>query len=187
MKTLTALAVMLAFAFTLPAYAAHKTSSAQDALTQAKVQLKHHVATNRHVAWRWQDKAGIERSETRLLERRASVPYLRTLVHMWWKRAHHAMKSYATVRYAPVHYGGDASSAICAVFGTYCSQALAVARCESGLSVYASNGQYLGLFQMGEYARARYGHSSDAGGQARSAFAYFRDSGYSWGPWQCKP
>lgn len=79
------------------------------------------------------------------------------------------------------------AAAICAVFGAYCSQALAVARCESGLSVYAQNGQYLGLFQMGEYARGRYGHSYSALGQAQAAFAYFRDSGYSWGPWECKP
>ena len=38
--------------------------------------------------------------------------------------------------------------AICHVFGSYCSQALRVARCEDGYSVNAQNGQYLGLFQM---------------------------------------
>jgi hypothetical protein len=73
------------------------------------------------------------------------------------------------------------------VFGAYGDQAVAVASCESGLSVYARNGQYLGLFQMGEYARSRYGHSWDALGQSRSAYAYFRDSGYDWSPWQCRP
>ena len=78
-------------------------------------------------------------------------------------------------------------AAISAVFGPYASQAIAVAQCESGLSVYATNGQYLGMFQMGSYARARYGHSYTAYGQARSAYAYFRDSGYSWSPWECKP
>lgn len=79
------------------------------------------------------------------------------------------------------------ASAICLVFGGYCQQALAVARCESGLSVYATNGQYLGLFQMGDYARSTYGHSSSAYGQARAAYAYFRDSGSDWSPWECKP
>lgn len=79
------------------------------------------------------------------------------------------------------------AAAICSVFGGYCSQAISVARCESGLSVYASNGQYLGLFQMGTYARSRYGHSYTAYGQARAAYGYFRDSGYSWAPWSCKP
>ena len=38
---------------------------------------------------------------------------------------------------------------ICRVFGSYCRQALAVSRCESGLRTDAQNGQYLGLFQMG--------------------------------------
>ena len=36
--------------------------------------------------------------------------------------------------------------AICHVFRSYCGQALRVARCESGYSVNAQNGQYLGLF-----------------------------------------
>lgn len=73
------------------------------------------------------------------------------------------------------------------VFGRYGTQAVQVARCESGLSIYARNGQYLGLFQMGTFARGRFGHSWDAWGQARAAFAYFRLAGYSWGPWTCKP
>ncbi len=83
--------------------------------------------------------------------------------------------------------GGSVENAICVTFGSYCSQAVSVARCESGLSVGASNGQYLGLFQMGEYARSRYGNSWDAWGQARAAYRYFRDSGYSWAPWTCQP
>ncbi len=81
----------------------------------------------------------------------------------------------------------SASEAICQVFGPYCAQALRVARCESGLRTWAVNGQYLGLFQMGSYARARYGHAGDAYGQARAAYRYFRASGYSWGPWSCRP
>lgn len=80
-------------------------------------------------------------------------------------------------------------AAICHVFGSYCSQALSVARCETGgtFSVYAQNGQYLGLFQMGSYARSRYGHSWTAIGQARAAYGYFVDSGRDWSPWQCRP
>ena len=77
--------------------------------------------------------------------------------------------------------------AICTTFRGYCSQALRVARCESGLSVWARNGQYLGLFQMGSYARARYGHAWNAWGQARAAYRYFIDSGRDWSPWECKP
>jgi len=76
---------------------------------------------------------------------------------------------------------------ICGVFGPYCAQAIAVARCESGLSTTAENGQYLGLFQMGSVARAKYGHGPDAWTQAEAAFRYFADSNFSWGPWTCKP
>jgi hypothetical protein len=74
-----------------------------------------------------------------------------------------------------------------AVFGSYGSQAVRVARCESGLRTWASNGQYLGLFQMGSYARARYGHGSDAWTQARAAYRYFVDAGRDWSPWTCRP
>ncbi len=77
--------------------------------------------------------------------------------------------------------------AICGVFGPYCQQALHVSWCESRWSTSASNGQYLGLFQMGSYARARYGHGNDPWTQAAAAFRYFADSGFTWGPWSCKP
>ena len=50
------------------------------------------------------------------------------------------------------------TQAILHVFGRYGDEALRVASCESGRGVYASNGQYLGMFQMGSFARARYGH-----------------------------
>jgi hypothetical protein len=79
------------------------------------------------------------------------------------------------------------TNAICHVFGPYCSQALRVASCESGRGVWAQNGQYLGMFQMGSYARGRYGHSYTALGQARAAYAYFVDAGRDWSPWSCKP
>jgi len=75
-----------------------------------------------------------------------------------------------------------------AVFGSYGDQAVRVASCESGLSVYARNGQYLGLFQMGSYARQLYGHHANSPWlQARYAFNYFVASGKDWSPWSCKP
>jgi hypothetical protein len=79
------------------------------------------------------------------------------------------------------------SSVIRQVFGSYGWQAVRVASCESGLSVWARNGQYLGLFQMGSHERAVYGHGWDAWSQSRAAYRYFRDSGYDWSPWACKP
>jgi hypothetical protein len=73
---------------------------------------------------------------------------------------------------------------ICKVFSEDCAKALEVANCESRFSVHASNGQYFGLFQMGNHERALYGGSSaDAWEQARAAHAYYRDEG--WGPWEC--
>ena len=78
-------------------------------------------------------------------------------------------------------------SVICRVFGSYCREALAVSRCESGLSTTAQNGQYLGLFQMGTTARRLYGHGPTALEQAKAALRYFVDSGHGWGPWSCKP
>lgn len=73
------------------------------------------------------------------------------------------------------------------VFGRYGDQAVKVAWCESRFSVWARNGQYLGLFQMGNFARGRYGHSWNAWGQARAAYRYFIESGRDWSPWACKP
>ena len=64
-------------------------------------------------------------------------------------------------------------------------KAFDVVACETGntYSTTARNGQYLGLFQMGSFARARYGHSWSALGQARAAHAYWLDAG--WSPWSC--
>jgi hypothetical protein len=75
--------------------------------------------------------------------------------------------------------------AICGVFGRYCRQALAVAWCESGLSPYAQNGQYLGLFQMGSSERRLFGHGLTAHEQALAAHRYFVRSGSDWSPWSC--
>lgn len=60
-----------------------------------------------------------------------------------------------------------------------------VISCETGgtYSTTAHNGQFLGLFQMGSWARRRYGHGSTARQQARAAHRYFMDSG--WSGWTC--
>jgi hypothetical protein len=77
--------------------------------------------------------------------------------------------------------------AICHVFGSYCKQALQVARCESGYRTNAENGQYRGLFQMGSSERQLFGHGGSALQQARAAYRYFVRSGRDWSPWSCKP
>ena len=76
--------------------------------------------------------------------------------------------------------------AICAVFGDYCQEAVAVAWCESRLRPAAQNGQYLGLFQMGSYERRLFGHGSSAREQAVAAHRYFVRSGRDWSPWSCR-
>ena len=77
-------------------------------------------------------------------------------------------------------------NAICDVFGADCAEAVAVAKCESRLRTTAQNGQYLGLFQMGEYARRLFGHGSSAREQAIAARRYFMRSGRDWSPWSCR-
>ena len=79
------------------------------------------------------------------------------------------------------------AKAICHVFGSYCRQALQVARCESGYQTNAQNGQYRGLFQMGSSERQLFGHGGSALKQARAAYRYFVRSGRDWSPWSCKP
>lgn len=77
--------------------------------------------------------------------------------------------------------------AIRLVFGAHAHEALRVSWCESRYDIGATNGQYLGLFQMGGFARSTYGHSYTALGQAQAAYRYFVASGRDWSPWQCKP
>jgi hypothetical protein len=79
------------------------------------------------------------------------------------------------------------AKAICDVFGSYCNEALQVARCESGNQTTAQNGEYLGLFQMGSSARQLFGHGESALEQAKAAYRYFVRSGRDWSPWSCKP
>ena len=64
-------------------------------------------------------------------------------------------------------------------------EAFNIVACETGnrYNTTARNGQYLGLFQFGSFARARYGFGWDAWSQARAAHAYYLDAG--WSPWTC--
>lgn len=74
------------------------------------------------------------------------------------------------------------------VFGRYGSQAVRVARCESGLTIGARNGQYLGLFQVsGHWRRTVPGWGWDAWSQARHAYRVFRLTGSDWSHWSCRP
>jgi hypothetical protein len=100
----------------------------------------------------------------------------------------------AEAHYQPGHHNTRhaINLAFCGKSNSYCgasSEAWQVARCETGgtFSPWANNGQYLGLFQMGSFARSRYGHGRDPWTQARAAHRYYVESGRDWSPWTCKP
>lgn len=78
-----------------------------------------------------------------------------------------------------------ARAAVCYYFGPQCNTAMSIVNCETGgtYSPYAQNGQYLGIFQMGSWARSTFGHGWNVWVQARAAYRYYRSSG--WGPWEC--
>lgn len=88
-----------------------------------------------------------------------------------------ARSDYQTVKYAiNLNWCGHAKRT--------CRQgriALKVAWCESRLKVYASNGQYRGIFQMGSHERNLFGHGNNAWDQARAARKYQKQAG--WRPW----
>lgn len=111
----------------------------------------------------------------------------------WWARAFRREHRRLVEARDRLHRRVTSSASVGAVeairwiFGPYAGQAQRVARCESGWNVYASNGQYLGMFQMGSRERAIYGHGTSPLAQARAAYIYFWTSGRDWSPWTCKP
>jgi len=81
-----------------------------------------------------------------------------------------------------------ARQAIIAVWPkAYERAALSVSWCESRLYVWATNGQYRGLFQVSAYWRRTVpGWGSGAYAQARHALAVFRVTGSTWAHWSCR-
>jgi hypothetical protein len=118
----------------------------------------------------------LERHTTKLMQARARVAAAKA-----------ALRNRAELRRLAALRRASPRKAICTVFGNHCSQALQVARCESGLTTTAQNGQYLGLFQMGSSERRLFGHGATAIEQVRAAHRYFVASGRDWSPWSCKP
>ncbi len=117
----------------------------------------------------------LQRAKRHLATATKEVRYYRTLI-----RARDAGNQARRLAHAPPR------AAICGVFGRYCHQALAVAWCESGHQTTARNGQYLGLFQMGDWARAFAGHGDTAYEQAVAAYKLFVKTGRDWSPWSCR-
>jgi hypothetical protein len=135
------------------------------------------------------------RAQLRIEARRTHVAFREPRHHLGWKlrRLHDSndwhRRLLAHYRSLPDWIPSDPRAAICVVF-VPCGGALSVASCETGgtFSIYASNGQYQGLFQMGSSERAKYAHGryETAYDQAMAAFRYSQ-SGRNWGPWQCQP
>lgn len=104
---------------------------------------------------------------------------------------------------AEAHWQPGTHNATHAILKSWCGRsnficreginAISVAKCESawywdaGHPWKAVNGQYLGMFQMGDYARGNFGHGPDPWSQSRAAHLYYVMSGKDWSPWECKP
>lgn len=167
------------------------TAQATTTTTQEIRSLRSGIAWARQRTWHWQSVAGISHSPTiRGAALYHSPGYLRWIQRKWNRRRLHAYK--LAHRPRPMYRtlsntSGSVQTVICQVFGPYCSQALAVARCESGFSITAVNGIYYGLFQLGATERATYGEGRTALGETQAAYRYFVASGRDWSPWSCKP
>ena len=83
----------------------------------------------------------------------------------------------------------EIEAAICAVFGAYCRDALAVAACESGLDYWAGVGVHAGTFQLSvRYHAVRFANrgwdvwvdGSDYYRNSVVAFELFSERGFSW-------
>jgi hypothetical protein len=145
------------------------------------------------------DRADVRRDQRMLGELKrvrytmivGATPLYRLISHRarWHRHAFRWHRSLLARYQRKLEAQADPRYVILRVFGRYGQQALRMSYCETGgtYSTTASNGQYLGLFQMGDFARSRYGHGATAWVQARAAYRYFADSGYDWSPWECKP
>jgi hypothetical protein len=166
--------------------AAHSASSAQGAL---EAELRQHMKTlkhDRHVIrffkrhrWLLTDPRFANEARTQLSAHRTRLAL--TMRRLTATRA--AIERRTERRQLALAQLNTPKNVICRVFGSYCREALTVARCESNLQTWARNGQYLGLFQMGSYERRLFGHGPNARQQARAALRYFVRSGRDWSPW----
>lgn len=173
----TAVATLVIFS---PGVVSGKNQSRAEKIASCK-SVPGQVAERRQATWKWEGKLQIGRTPTQYMERKsASCRYLKFLRHEWSQRADKRFRTTMKLE-------RDPKAAIRWVFGQYANQALDVAWCESRYSIWAENGQYLGLFQMGSSERELFGHGNTAIEQARAAHRYFVNSGRDWSPWQCRP
>jgi hypothetical protein len=181
---------LLKLALLAIAAAALLAPPAQARVNHKCTDLRAGIVFYREATWKWQDKLHATRYRSSNSDKWArSCRYLRWVATLWQDRSRDTrLLLRKRVRHL-AYINSSPQRAICHAFGRYCYQAIRVADCESGgtFSVYASNGQYLGMFQMGESERYLYGHGNTPLEQAQAAYRYFAASGYDWSPWSCKP
>jgi hypothetical protein len=181
MRALLFLAAMIAFLYLLGHAYDAETATGQRPPSHVQIgdgTLIRAIRHERIQTWRCQNAINRPRSPVSYAAERSSSVAFRKWVHDLWENRADFHCGLARQLSKPIQ-------AIHAVFGAAGHDAVMVARCESHLDVNAANGQYLGLFQMGSWARATYGHGPTALEQARAAYRYFRVAG--WAPWACKP
>ena len=161
------------------------TETAQAASKTRCIGIHQGINFYRSATHKWQQKLGHPITKSSKAPIRG-CDYAAWVAKRWAKRAY-AWRIRWQKHQAWLRRVGTAEGAIRYVFGEYANQALEVADCESGFYLYASNGQYQGMFQMGSSERATYGHGYSYLAQARAAWNYFDASGRDWSPWQCKP
>lgn len=141
--------------------------------------VKSHINIKRNATWKWQRSIYTNKTHTDYKEKKVSCqsrPYLRWINKLWSRRADHLYKRYNQLNNNP-------KLAICYFFKSNCAKALSVAWCESKYHRYARNGQYMGIWQMGNFARDTYGHGDTPLEQTYYAYQYYKDEG--WQPWSC--
>jgi hypothetical protein len=171
LRRTTVVAACSAVLAMLPAAIQPATTHASHSLSAPR--RVHHAPLPEHVVLRLARKA---RALHRTHPHVRAYTFFRRLCHAW-RKAHVRPAPAAvvpSVRIVARRYGFDPEGM------------LRVARCESNLRRTATNGQYLGLFQLGSFARARYLHGAwtDSYANAMAAAHYARDAG-GWGPWTC--
>jgi hypothetical protein len=138
------------------------------------------IRLNRAATHHCQRELGADLAPVQYLTPRGFA-FRRWVARLWQNRAGEWCSLVRKVSSSP-------EAAICYVWGSHCANAIRVARCESGSywpdrAHFAVNGQYLGMFQMGDWARSTYGHGSTFLTQARAAYRNFLDNG--WRQWEC--
>jgi hypothetical protein len=117
----------------------------------------------------------VSRLEAAVLRRRLHREHARLL------QAHHEIRRLKRQWRPTVDYAIRLAAAVTGVSAT---ELYAVARCESGLSPYASNGRYLGLFQLG-WDPFGFSPFDPVANALSAALTVKRDGG--WRQWTCRP